>query len=201
MSEEVFTYIYENNVWGLESVSGSGSTMFYTRPLRGALPTILERNNVNVIFDAPCGDFGWMREVLKEVDVHYIGGDIVKPLVESLKPLETDKIEFRHFDITKDEFPKADMWFCRDCLFHLSYDDIFKALRLFLDSGIPLLMTTKHPGRNQDIQTGGFRPLNLCEEPFKFSPDPLDRVDDYISGFLAREMVVWSREQVAEAIG
>jgi hypothetical protein len=67
------------------------------------------------------------------------------------------------------EFPKVDLWLCRDCLFHLSNRDILLALRNFLASGTPLVFTTTHLNsavfENVDIRTGGFRRIDLFSAP------------------------------------
>jgi hypothetical protein len=49
---------------------------------------------------------------------------------------------FIHFDITRDPFPASDVWHCRDCLFHLSFLDIAKALTNFQASAIPYALLT-----------------------------------------------------------
>jgi hypothetical protein len=42
------------------------------------------------MLDAPCGDFNWMKEVDLSA-VHYTGGDIVEPLVNSNHLLSDNK--------------------------------------------------------------------------------------------------------------
>jgi hypothetical protein len=71
-----FTDIYHKNIWeNEESVSGPGSTLEYT--VRDALPTVLDTYSIKTIFDAPCGDFNWMKYVVKGTNIKYTGGDIV----------------------------------------------------------------------------------------------------------------------------
>ena len=112
--------------------------------------------------------------------------------------------KFIAFDIAADKFPRADVWFCRDCLFHLPDAFIFKALRNFCESEIGLLMMTNHLNttgfRNSDIPVGEFRLVDFYSEPFGLPSEVLFRIADYVHPFPQREMCVWTREQVAAAV-
>lgn len=205
-AQEVFTHYYHTNRWGSEeSRSGAGSTLAYTENLRKELPPLLQRLNIKVFLDAPCGDYNWFRHVSRP-GVRYIGGDIVSDLVaDNARTYGGEDTQFMVLDITKDRLPVADMWMCRDVLFHLSYVDALQAIRNFLDSGIPWLLTTTHPNRdsNRDIPTGSFRELNLRLPPFNF-PQPQFVIDDWVEGFPERQMGLWSREDllaVSQQIG
>ncbi|MDD5216874.1 MAG: class I SAM-dependent methyltransferase, partial [Candidatus Omnitrophica bacterium] len=46
-----------------------------------ALPCVLKEVNVQVMLDAPCGDYYWMSHVNMDIK-KYIGVDIVKELVK-----------------------------------------------------------------------------------------------------------------------
>lgn len=142
--EDRFTEIYRLNHWGSrESVSGPGSTMEHTELVRHQLPALFDIFFIKTVLDAPCGDFRWMKLVLDHSDITYIGGDIVKPLIEELRTHNTNaRSTFIHLDITTDPFPSADLWICRDCLFHFSFKDTFRALERYIESGIPYLLTT-----------------------------------------------------------
>jgi hypothetical protein len=169
---EVFSAIYDSNHWGSdESRSGPGSTRAYTEALRRELPPLFARHGIGTVFDAPCGDFHWMPEVLANSPVRYLGGDIVPKLVaEHLRNHGNERTDFRVFDLVHDAFPPADLWFCRDCLFHLSYADICAALRNFAASGIRFALLTNHRNlsgfANHEIRSGGFRKLDLFASPF-----------------------------------
>lgn len=205
--EERFTQIYESNYWGhAESVSGEGSSLAYTRDLRAALPGLFDRFGVRRLLDAPCGDFNWMQQVLREHPLDYVGGDLVAPMIQKLQQQHGQaQRQFVHMDITQGPFPQADLWLCRDCLFHLSYADIGRALQVFLASDIPLLLTTTHlnPDHyfiNTDIRSGDFRRIDLYAAPFHFPRDVLLAIDDWCEPEPKRQMCLWSREQVAAAL-
>ena len=205
--EDRFTRIYESNHWANdESVSGDGSSFAYTRGLRAALPAMFDQFGVKRLLDAPCGDFNWMQHVLREHPLDYVGCDIVAPIVQKLQDRHGDvHRRFQQLDITKDALPRADLWLCRDCLFHLNVADIGRALDNFLASGIPYLLTTTHtnPGGvfiNTDIRSGDFRRIDLFAAPFNLPRDVLFAVDDWVAPDPQRQMCLWSREQVAAAL-
>jgi hypothetical protein len=204
--EDRFTWIYEKNFWGDdESVSGDGSTLANTENLRKELPGLFATLSVGTVFDAPCGDFGWMGGLLEKVDVDYIGGDVVRPLIDMLNHKHTDgRKRFIHINLITDAFPKADLMICRDCLFHLSYSDAKAVLENFVRSDIPYLLTTTHVNtghfHNSDIRTGGFRWIDLFSVPFNLPDDPLYRIDDWVPPDPARQMCLWSKEQISAGL-
>src|SRR5262249_14400546 len=60
---------------------GAGSTLAYTQNLRRALPLLLTQLGVKRVLDAPCGDYHWFRFIERPPEMHYVGADIVKPLI------------------------------------------------------------------------------------------------------------------------
>jgi len=205
--EERFTEIYRSpNYWGSrKTVSGHGSTMLSTESLRSGLPALFVKFSIESIFDAPCGDFSWMRDVIGKSDLAYIGGDIVSPLIEALKSKYEDaKTKFVHIDLTKEEFPKADLMICRDCLFHLSFEDARKILQNFAASKISYLLTSTHihtsEFRNVDIVAGRFRPIDLFIAPYNLPRDVLYRIEDWRAPYQPREMCLWTKDQIAASL-
>ena len=204
--EAVFAEIYRRNHWGNpESVSGYGSTLDNTASLRRSLEGMLRDFGIESIYDAPCGDFNWMRAVVRTTEVAYCGVDIVPALIETnQRRYQGPRRTFAVADITRDPFPAADLWICRDCFFHLSYADISRALHNFVRSEIPyVLMTTYvNEGRfmNRDIRTGDFRMIDLFTAPLSLPRDVKYRIDDTPIDDSPREMCLWTREQIAEAL-
>lgn len=199
---QAFQTIYDENRWrSSESRSGSGSTLAYTRGLRGALEQYLEKLNIKIFLDAPCGDFNWMREVRLPSQTEYIGGDIVPELVEHLQnTYGQSNRSFRIIDIVSGPIPVADLWLCRDVLFHLPHRDIQIVLSQFAASQIPFLLTTTYdfPRVNFDVRPGGFRFINLRCPPFGL-PSPLSRIIDFVPPEPPRYLGLWSREQIASS--
>ena len=152
--------------------------MNYTTNIRQEIGHFVTKGLIRTFFDAPCGDFNWMNAVEFPAWTNYIGGDISPSLIADVKKrYASDTRSFRTFNITKDVFPKADVWFCRDCLFHLPNRDILSALSMFALSEISYLFTTTHVNAvgfaNVDIPVGGFRLLDLFAPPFELPRDVL----------------------------
>src|SRR5690606_33543890 len=124
--EQVFNFIYKRNYWkGKESISGSGSGDYQTRIVRKELNKILQRKDIKSVLDLPCGDFFWMSK-MNFKDVNYIGGDIVEELVKfNNRKFGSSFVTFKKINIIKDDLPSIDLIFCRDCLVHFSFADIF----------------------------------------------------------------------------
>lgn len=179
-TEEIFSTIWKENRWGSrESRSGAGSTLEATRGIREALPRIVKARGVRVLLDAPCGDFHWMQHV-DLGGCRYIGLDIVKEMVAQLQTTfgRADR-EFMHGDIVQGPLPKANLVMCRDCLFHLSDEQVFSALAQFKATGASWLLTTTYPQVqvNRPGVTGGYRDINLCLPPFSL-PEPTELIDE-----------------------
>jgi hypothetical protein len=179
-SAAIFTDIYQTNAWqNAESRSGPGSTVARCQPVIRALRELVEFFAVKTLLDAPCGDFNWMKEVPLE-DVRYIGIDVVPEFIEGNRVLHgSSRREFHCRDFTCGPLPRADMIFCRDGLVHLSFADVLKALSTFQHSRARYLVATTFPAQsvNEDIATGGWRPLNLQRAPFHLPP-PVRLVSD-----------------------
>jgi len=179
--ESVFRTIYRKRTWGGASASGGGSDLSRTTAVRAALPALLREIGVRTMLDAPCGDYHWMSHVRLDV-ASYVGVDIVPELIsENRRRYATGNISFVEADIRKDPLPRADLILCRDCMVHLSHEDIFRCLQNFKRSGSTYLLATTHPGevrRHWNIITGMWRPLDLQLPPFNF-PEPLRLLDDH----------------------
>lgn len=167
-----FGYIYETNLWGSEeSRSGLGSAVEETAHLRERLSDLVRRLGVRSLLDIPCGDYGWLSQA--GLDVEYTGADIVAAIVERNRTLYPGTT-FLQLDLTRDPLPRADLVLCRDCLVHLSFENVFRALERIRKSGAEWLLATtflEHED-NEDIADGDWRMLNLERAPFNFArPD------------------------------
>jgi hypothetical protein len=188
------------------SVSGHGSTEQSTRVFREELERFLLDVEARTLLDAPCGDFNWMKLVKMPKVCEYIGGEVVRKLVDELNakyPVSqaTKQGPNRRFlllDITKDPLPTANIWLCKDCLQHLSIADIHSVLRNARMSSIDYYLFSNHTGvaSNTDIKTGQFRPVDLTLEPFNLPP-PFARLRDMPIDAEARYVGIWRREDLS----
>jgi len=178
--EAIFTRIYNSNKWGDgESRSGKGSSLRATRRLREQLPALLRELQTETLLDIPCGDFYWMQNIELPVK-HYIGADIVKPLItRNEAEYGNGQRRFLSLDLLNGALPAADTILCRECLVHLSLDDIAKALINIRTSAAKYLLTTHFPEMqtNKDIVTGKHRRLNFCAAPFNW-PAPITAITE-----------------------
>jgi hypothetical protein len=175
--ERTFATIFETNLWGAdESRSGLGSVLDATAILRTEIPALLRNLNATSLLDIPCGDFAWMSHVdLSGID--YTGADIVPEVVARNQAAYGHR--FLRLDLTADPLPLADVVFCRDCLVHLSFENIFRAFSNLKRSGSMYLLTTTFPQHdaNHDIPNGDWRLLNLERAPFNL-PAPLTAIEE-----------------------
>lgn len=206
-----FKLIYNTNYWSdKDSVSGSGSNKTQTLNAIDNINKILDDYNIKSILDAPCGDFNWMDDLLKErinlkkKEIQYLGADIVQDLILNLKKkYSTQNINFISFDIISENFPNVDLLICRDCLIHFSNQDIDRTIINFLDSKIKYILVTDSivddSFENYEIETGEFRKLDLTKKPFNLPKNHLFQFNDVFNIKTKKfetKMTLWSREDL-----
>jgi hypothetical protein len=196
--EQRFRRIHETNLWGAAaSTSGLGSEMDATAVLRIELPRLLQKLGVTSLLDAPCGDVGWINNA--NLRVRIIGVDIVPSLIERLQTRAAAgeiRGEFHLADITRDSLPRCDAILCRDCLVHLSYANIERAVANFRRSGATWLIATTFPEwqTNRDCEDGDWRALNFERAPFEWGP-PVELLNENCleagGGWRDKSLGVW----------
>jgi hypothetical protein len=203
-----FERIERTNLWGAEtSVSGLGSEDPATAAIREALPALLQRFGVRSLLDAPCGDAGWIGRI--RLDVDYTGIDIVPSLIAANEERAARgelSGRFLVADITRDELPRADVILCRDCLVHLSFRNIDRAVARLRASGARILLVTTFPEweNNQDCEDGDWRALNMERAPFNW-PAPCalinERCDEGGGGWRDKSLGMWRLDELPDAGG
>jgi hypothetical protein len=195
--QEKFEYIYRENMWGSpESVSGIGSTLLVTTSLRQQLSELCKQFQIRTLIDAPCGDFAWMSVAALPVE-SYLGIDIVESLIaKNQKLYGRQGITFQVGDLTNINPPQVDLLLCRDCLVHLSFDNIRRVLSNFIASNSKYFLTTTFPENdlNVDIENGDWRMLNLERQPFHFpSPTILinEECDEVDGAYRDKSLGLW----------
>jgi SAM-dependent methyltransferase len=193
-----FQRIHDRNLWGAaESSSGLGSELDATAVLRGELPRLLARLGVTSLLDAPCGDAGWINAA--NLGVRYVGVDIVPALIERLQAraaVGESTGDYHLADITRDPLPRCDAILCRDCLVHLSFANIERAVGNFRRSGATWLIATTFPGwqANLDCEDGDWRALNFERAPFSWGA-PVELLNENCTeaggGWRDKSLGVW----------
>jgi hypothetical protein len=199
-----FERIHDSNLWGAaESTSGLGSEMDATAALRAELPRLLARLGIASLLDAPCGDANWINAAC--LDVRVIGVDIVPSLVERLQARAAAgniSGDYRLADITRDPLPACDAILCRDCLVHLSFANIERAVANFRRSGAVWLIATTFPDWqvNRDCEDGDWRALNLERAPFNWGT-PVELLNENCTeaggGWRDKSLGVWRLAEIA----
>lgn len=199
--QEIFSKAYKNPVWGsVESFSGTGSTLEATENVRRELPILIRNYNIKTMLDAPCGDWNWMSQTNITLE-KYIGADIVSTVIENNnKKYGKPNVKFISRNITTDELPTVDLIMCRDCLVHLSYQDIKSAIKNFKSTNSTYLFTNTYPEVeiNDNIFTGlKWRRLNMQRKPFNF-PEPLLIFPDCVSLNDGSHMALWHLKNIPQ---
>jgi len=199
-----FQRIHDSNLWGAAaSTSGLGSEPDATAVLRIELPRLLAKLGITSLLDAPCGDAGWINAA--SLGVHYVGVDIVPALVERLQARAAAGDiggDYRLADITRDSLPRCDAILCRDCLVHLSFANIERAVANFRRSGATWLITTTFPEwqTNQDCEDGDWRALNFERAPFDWEM-PVELLNENCTeaggGWRDKSLGVWRLAEIA----
>lgn len=213
MSElkKIFTNIYNKSIWnGKESKSGKGSDLENTKTVIEEIVSLVKDRDIKYITDCACGDFNWMKEVLKKLpEVHYLGYDIVEPLIENNDKLYgNDRTYFQCVDITSNPLPKSDLIICRDCLVHLSFDNIKKFIKNFVESESRYLLVTSFTGGfrvNKDYEEYErmWRTISFHREPFNY-PEPLETISENCQQdnfkFHDKSLLLYSRKQLLNVV-
>ena len=194
--KEIFEDIVKHNRWK-KHPCGPGSTFRYTENLRLNLGEFLKKHNITSMVDAPCGDYSWMSVTDLPSIQEYIGGDIVEFLIEANQQKYPNHV-FKQIDLTQDMLPDVDLLFCRDCLLHLSFEDIDNVFKNISRSNIKYVLLSnwyEDAENSRDIQTGEARYINFLESPYNFT-QPIDSITDFVEGFPRRKMLLWSKEVI-----
>ncbi|MGY8708209.1 class I SAM-dependent methyltransferase [Bradyrhizobium sp. 18BD] len=202
-----FERIERTNLWGATtSVSGLGSEDRATAAIREVLPGLLQQLGARSLLDAPCGDAGWIGRM--KLEIGYTGIDIVPSLIAA----NSERVargelagRFHVADITRDALPSADVILCRDCLVHLSFDNIARAVTNFRASGARFLLVTTFPewDDNRDCEDGDWRALNMEKAPFGWpAPRALinERCEEGGGGWHDKSIGLWQLDELPERL-
>ena len=218
MPLSVFTYIYENKIWGDGSfrhpLSGGGSNPDNAKPYVDFVKQIILDHKIDSVLDVGHGDWAMWRDYQFD-GIQYTGVDVAAGISKSMTEKYGDKNK-SFIQIDKETLlGDAELLICKDVMQHLSLTDVDSILLqtakfpyLILCNAIYLKMPISHKIRyvvqfrtrikaflsrqspffpvarrlnNSEIQTGGFRGLDLERSYFsdKFAEFELVRKFDY----------------------
>jgi hypothetical protein len=110
--------------------------------------------------------------------------------------------DYRLGDITTDPLPRCDAILCRDCLVHLSFANIERAVTNFRASGATWLIATTFPQWqvNRDCEDGDWRALNFECAPFGWGP-PVELLNENCleagGGWRDKSLGVWRLAEIS----
>jgi len=181
--KDSFDDIANKNSWGSsESISGAGSEVDVTASVRECLGAWLQKYNVSLFLDVPCGDANWQGHIPGIDAVTYKGYDIADLPVKRarLKNAKHASMSFDNLDLTA-AIPteKPDMIMVRDVIQHLTLTQGNSMLLNAKLSGAKYLLVTSFlNATNKKIRTGGFYKNNVHVHPFNL-PSAVESCQNY----------------------
>jgi hypothetical protein len=179
--EQVFTYIYENKIWGnnynakYNGSSGEGSSINYNKDSYVIfLKKFITDNQIKKVIDLGCGDFICGPYIYSDLDVTYRGYDVYKNVIEfNSSQYPKSKFKFVHLDFynEKEEIQGGDLCILKDVLQHWPLKDIYEFLDYLVESKkfkyILICNCCYQDTDDTDIQIGNFRCLSSDFLPLK----------------------------------
>lgn len=179
--EKSFTHIYENNVWGnndntsYNGSSGTGSTIDYNKDTYVPfLKKFIIDNNIKTVNDLGCGDFLCGKLIYDDLDILYTGYDTYKKIIDyNIIHNPLPKYSFIHLDFfnNKETIKDCDLCILKDVIQHWSCESIYNFFDYLLKfKKIKYILLCNDYNQiydDQDIENGGYRPLNLKYYPLK----------------------------------
>jgi SAM-dependent methyltransferase len=211
VTTEAFRSIYRNNTWAMgQSKSGPGSDPGPTRSYRRFLKRFLRQREVRSVVDLGCGDWTSTR-LIDWSDIDYLGLDVVPEVIQgNCRQYGRPGVRFDVADLAgEDELPPADLAICKEVLQHLPNADVLRVLGKLGSFKMALLVNDRQgsyectwrnlwrgrpfDGTNGDVEPGGYRPLQLLEDPFNLNAEVVLR---YRCGFNEdrwdKEVLLWT---------
>lgn len=180
--KDTFNYTADSNSWGSsESVSGAGSELAVTAPVRECLGQWIRKYSIRVFVDCPCGDANWQGHIPGIEKIQYHGYDIADlPLERARTKHAHTAMTFENLDLTS-AVPslRGDLIMVRDVIQHLPLDKGRKMLENAKASGAKYIAVTSFTdGVNHGTTAAGFYKNNVHQSPFGMPP-PLETCQNY----------------------
>lgn len=176
-----FEYIYAHGVWG--NGSGEGSLPVHTRTYIQFLERFIRSRAIGSVVDYGCGDWQFSK-LVDWGKVNYRGFDIVGSVIQNNRQrYQRDCITF-HEIFSPQELPSADLLIVKDVLQHWSDDSIrafLPVLERFRYALVTNCVNPAGPTRNDPIEDGGFRYLDLRLPPFNVAAEQMLSFSNYRS--------------------
>ena len=172
--------------------SGAGSSKEFTAPYREYLSSFINRNRIHSIVDLGCGDMTVMSNLTLDHGVRYLGVDVIAYRIEENARLFPrcgfSQCAIQYADLRTFVVPPCGLLVCKDVLQHWTNVEVnrFLARLLAMPFRHALLVNCNYgpkSGVNVDIDTGGWRPLDLQASPFFLKSGLAFRWGDAYAGY------------------
>jgi hypothetical protein len=176
--EQIFTNVYENNVWGnnnnseYNGSSGGGSGVDYNiNTYVPFLKKFIKEHGITSVVDLGCGDFRCGNLIYSDLDILYTGYDTYKKVIDY--NLKQSKFSFIHLDFctNKEQIINADLCILKDVIQHWSLHNIYTFLDYLVENKkfkyILICNCCKQTKDNTDIENGSWRQLSCEYLPLK----------------------------------
>ena len=165
---EIFTHIYDKNIWG--GGSGVGSDPKNAQPYLKFLQEYINHLPISSIFDLGCGDWRLMSTLSIPDSITYEGFDLVSTVVDANIKMHTKRnVNFHVIRNIKDfQDQHGDFLIVKDVIQHWPNDSIQFFLKNILPNFKYALITNGFSSLqpNSDIKLGKYRPIDLQKSPF-----------------------------------
>tara|TARA_Y100000590_G_scaffold251042_1_gene281941 strand:- start:1262 stop:1969 length:708 start_codon:yes stop_codon:yes gene_type:complete len=187
----IFYLIYKSNHWRSykkpikdESVSGLGSDLKITKKLIVDLNNFIISNNIASILDIGCGDFNWMKHIVKNnSNIKYLGIDIVKDIINKNNKLYSNlNVNFKCDDVLNYKFSfNYDLVLFRDFFIHIKNEDIVNMIDKIKLNNCKYFAINNFPKIKKNTNVKGYghhRLINIEINPFNLN-QVFYKIEDY----------------------
>lgn len=175
-NKDIFDNIYENNLWGGDS--GTGSIPDYASKYIDLVSSFIIGYNIKTVLDLGSGDTRILRAVISPTQLESYTCIEVSSLAISRYYQDTKDItrKVKNFNVINDdiitcEYPKVDLILIKDVLQHLNNESVSIVMEKILKSCKYAIITNDilPSNKNVDIKNGEHRGLNLKIDPFNYT--------------------------------
>lgn len=194
---QVFTEIYDKNLWG--GGSGQGSEPQNAEPYLQFLQKYLNVSHIHSIFDLGCGDWKLMSTLTIPDSKKYEGFDLVSSVINAdISHYQKHNVNFHLINDIKDfQNQHGDLLIVKDVIQHWPNDEIQYFLKNILPNFKYAFITNGfHPlNINEDIKTGDFRWIDLQGAPFNVGKE-FQVVLDYNAHGTTKRVYMYTNPEV-----
>lgn len=178
-NQQVFNKIYATNAWAIDS--GTGSMVEHAMTYINYLNSFISHYKIKTVLDLGSGDTKILRELNLDKLDSYTCVEVSDLAIEKYYKNLPKNVNVVNDDITTFDYPEVDLILIKDVLQHLDIQSIKKIMEKIFKSCKYAIITNDIllTNENKDIDSGGYRGLDLKKDPFNYSN--LQMIDTYLA--------------------